>query len=50
MEFLIIEIIKKMQEIFSKGNEELANGRDSVKINPDNYNKQADEKRKGCCN
>ena len=49
MEFLIIEIIKKMEDLLSKGNEELTNERESLKINPDNHNKEVDEKRKGCC-
>ena len=52
MEFLIIEIIKRMEEISSKGNE-LVNDRKSVTLDPDKHNKEIDKKRKegggGCC-
>ena len=53
MEFLILEIIKKMEEIASKGNEGLVNDRQSVTLDPDKHNEEADQKRKksnsGCC-
>ena len=51
MEFLIREIIKRMEEFSSKGNED--NQRQSVTLDPDKHNKEADKKRKngggGCC-
>ena len=54
MEFLIKEIIKRLEEINSKGGEgEGANNRQSVALDPDKHNKDADAKRKqekgGCC-
>ena len=52
MEFLIKEIIKRMEEFASKGNEGLSNERQSVALDPDKHNKDADKKRKankGCC-
>ena len=53
MEFLILEIIKKMEEIASKGNDVLINDRQSVTLDPDKHNEEADQKRKksnsGCC-
>jgi len=53
MEFLIIEIIKRMEEFALKGNEGLGgNERQSVALDPDKHNKEADKKRKankGCC-
>ena len=52
MEFLIKEIIKRLEEINAKGGENKSN-RQSVALDPDKYNKQADKKRKkskgGCC-
>ncbi len=53
MQFLIIEIIKRMEDISSKGNE-LVNDRKSVTLDPDKHNKETDKKRKnggggGCC-
>ena len=52
MEFLIKEIIKKMEEFNSKGGDG-ANNRQSVALDPDKHNKEADIKRKqdknGCC-
>lgn len=53
MEFLIKEVIKKLEEINAKGNEELNKDRGSYALDPDKHNKEADEKRKsenkGCC-
>ena len=52
MQFLIIEIIKRMEEFALKGNEGLGNDRQSVALDPDKHNKEADKKRKankGCC-
>ena len=53
MEFLIKEVIKKLEEINSKGNEELNKGRESLQLDPEKHNKEADQKRKsensGCC-
>ena len=51
MEFLIKEIIKKLEEINSKGGD-TNKDRQSVALDPDKHNKEADEKRKkdgGCC-
>ena len=52
MEFLIQEIIKRLEEINSKGGEG-TNNRQSVALDPDKHNKEADAKRKqekgGCC-
>ena len=52
MEFLIKEIIKRLEEINSKGGEG-TNYRQSVALDPDKHNKDADAKRKqekgGCC-
>ena len=53
MEFLILEIIKKMEEIASKGNDGIVNDRQSLTLDPDKHNEEADQKRKrsngGCC-
>ena len=53
MEFLIQEIIKRLEEIYSKGRDSSKPDRQSVTLNPDNHNKEADKKRKkesgGCC-
>jgi len=52
MEFLIIEIIKRLEEISSKENEGMPVDRQSVTLDPDKHNKEADIKRKnngGCC-
>ena len=52
MEFLIKEIIKRLEEINAKGGENL-NNRESVALDPDKHNKEIDGKRKkgegGCC-
>ena len=52
MEFLIKDIIKRLEEINAKGGDNL-NNRQSVALDPDKHNKEADEKRKkeggGCC-
>ena len=53
MVFLIVEIIKRMEDILSKGIE-VVNDRKSVTLDPDKHNKEADKKRKnggggGCC-
>ena len=51
MEFLIKDIIKRLEEINAKGGDNY-NNRQSVALDPDKHNKQADEKRKkdgGCC-
>ncbi len=52
MEFLIKDIIKRMEEINAKGGEGIIN-RQSVALDPDKHNKEADLKRKqdkgGCC-
>ena len=52
MEFLIKEIIKRLEEFNSKGGEG-TNNRQSVALDPDKHNKEADAKRKqekgGCC-
>ena len=51
MEFLIKEIIKRLEDINAKGGE--GNNRQSVALDPDKHNKEADAKRKqekgGCC-
>ena len=53
MEFLIKEIIKRLEEINSKGNADFNKERGSVALDPDKHNKEADLKRKnenkGCC-
>ena len=52
MEFLILEIIKKMEEIASKANDGLINNRESITIDPDNHNDETGQIRKnnnGCC-
>ena len=53
MEFLIKEIIKRLEEINSKGNADFNKDRGSVALDPDKHNKEADMKRKkqnsGCC-
>jgi Ras-related protein Rab-32 len=51
MEFLIKEIIKKLEELNANGND-YKNERQSVTLDPDKHNKEADIKRKkdgGCC-
>ena len=51
MEFLIKEIIKKLEELSANGND-YKNERQSVTLDPDKHNKEADIKRKkdgGCC-
>ena len=52
MEFLIKEIIKRLEEFNSKGGEG-TNNRQSVALDPDKHNKEADAKRKQekgrCC-
>ena len=52
MEFLIKDIIKRLEEINAKGGDNL-NNRQSVALDPDKHNKVADIKRKqdggGCC-
>ena len=50
MEFLIKDIIKRLEEINAKGGD--YNNRQSVALDPDKHNKEADAKRKkdgGCC-
>ena len=53
MNFLIKEIIKKLEELNSKGSEELNKDRGSVALDPEKHNKEAEQKRKkensGCC-
>ena len=53
MSFLIKEIIKKLEELNLKGNEELNKDRGSVALDPEKHNKEFDQKRKnenaGCC-
>lgn len=53
MEFLIKEIIKKLEELNAKGNEELNKNRDSIALDPEKHSKEADLRRKnensGCC-
>ena len=51
MEFLIKTIIKKLEELSANGND-YKNERQSVTLDPDKHNKEADIKRKkdgGCC-
>ena len=50
MEFLIKEIIQKFEEINAKSSD-YSKDRQSVALDPDKHNKEADEKRKeqGCC-
>lgn len=45
MEFLIKEIIKKLEELSANGND-YKNERQSVTLDPDKHNKEADIKRK----
>ena len=53
MEFLIIEVIKKLEEVAANGNAELNQERKSLALEPDKHNKEADQIRKkensGCC-
>ena len=53
MEFLIKEVIRKLEELNSKGNEELNKERESITLDPEKHNKESDQKRKkensGCC-
>ena len=53
MEFLIIEVIKKLEEVAANGNAELNQERKSLALDPDKHNKEADQIRKkensGCC-
>ena len=53
MAFLIKEIIRKLEEIKSKGNADFIKSRGSLNLDPDKHNKEADQKRKkensGCC-
>ncbi len=53
MAFLIKEIIRKLEEINSKGNADFIKSRGSLNLDPDKHNKEADLKRKqdkgGCC-
>ena len=52
MEFLIKEIISKLEEMNSKGNGDYKNERQSVALDPDKHNKEADIRRKKdgkCC-
>ena len=53
MEFLIKQIIKRLEELNSKGNAEFNKDRGSLALDPDKHNKEADQKRKnehsGCC-
>ena len=50
MEFIIKEIISKLEEMSLKGNEGM-NERQSVALDPSKHNKGMDQKRKkeGCC-
>ena len=53
MEFLIKDIIKRLEAINSKGGENYNKDRQSVALDPDKHNKEADAKRMkdggGCC-
>ena len=54
MEYLIKNIIKRMEDIQSKGNEVFSNNRKSVALDPEKHNQVANAaKRKkykdGCC-
>ena len=46
MEFLIRQIIKRLEELKSKGNAELNKDRGSLALDTDKHNKEADQKRK----
>ena len=46
MEFLIKQIIKRLEELNSKGNAEFNKDRGSLALDPDKHNKEADQKRK----
>ena len=51
MEFLISEIIKRLEEMYSRGTDSGKLERQSVALDPGKHNKEADKKRKkdGCC-
>ncbi len=52
MEFLIKTIIKRMEDMQSKGNEVFTTDRKSVALDPEKHNQAATAKRKkdnGCC-
>ncbi len=53
MEFLIKQIIKRLEELKSKGNAEFNKDRGSLALDSDKHNEEADQKRKndhsGCC-
>ncbi len=53
MEFLIKTIIKRMEDMQSKGNEVFSTERKSVALDPEKHNQAANAKRKkdkdGCC-
>jgi hypothetical protein len=53
MEFLIKTIIKRMEDMSSKGNEVFTTERKSVALDPEKHNQAATAKRKkdsdGCC-
>ncbi len=53
MEFLIKNIIKRMEDMSSKGNEVFTTERKSVALDPEKHNQTATTKRKkdngGCC-
>ena len=52
MEFLIKTIIKRMEDMSSKGNEVFTTERKSVALDPEKHNQTATTKRKkdeGCC-
>ena len=51
MEFLIEEIIKRLEEMYSKGNDSYKQDRQSQALDPERHSKAADQKRKreGCC-
>ena len=53
MEFLIKQIIKRLEELNSKWIAEFNKDRGSLALDPDKHNKEADQKRKnehsGCC-
>ena len=52
MEFLIKNIIKRMEDMQSKGNEVFTTDRKSVALDPEKHNQAATAKRKkdnGCC-
>ena len=51
MEFLIEEIIKRLEEMYSKGNDSYKQERQSQALDAERHSKAAEKKRKkdGCC-